>query len=119
MTMTMEKAQLNNQSILQNFGLVEEIDEQTAEIISGGKSKKFTIKNNTTNAIDYTIDDVKWNIAPGGTNNIYTDYRGKVSFDKDTRANEINVGRESLKDGQNYEFKLDAGNPDIINLSKI
>jgi len=36
MTITIEKALLNNQSILQNFAFGEEIDEQSAEIISGG-----------------------------------------------------------------------------------
>ncbi|MGJ5631396.1 hypothetical protein [Nostoc sp. CALU 1950] len=36
MAMTVETAQLNNQSILQNFALVEELDAQFAEIISGG-----------------------------------------------------------------------------------
>jgi len=36
MTITVEKAQLNNQSTLENFGLVEELDAQSAEIISGG-----------------------------------------------------------------------------------
>ena len=54
MTMTVETALLNNQSILQNFGFGEEIDEQTAEIISGGKAEiiprgdeVFSIRNNT------------------------------------------------------------------------
>ena len=36
MAITVEKSLLNNQSILQNFGLVEAIDAQAAEIISGG-----------------------------------------------------------------------------------
>ena len=36
MTITVEKALLNNQSTLENFGLVEELDAQSAEIISGG-----------------------------------------------------------------------------------
>ncbi|MBN3959403.1 hypothetical protein [Nostoc sp. NMS8] len=36
MVITVEKSLLNNQSILQDFGLVEELDAQSAEIISGG-----------------------------------------------------------------------------------
>ncbi|MEH2049841.1 hypothetical protein [Nostoc sp.] len=40
MVFTVETAQLNNQSILQNFGLVEEIDAQSAEIISGGRNRR-------------------------------------------------------------------------------
>ncbi|MEH1782449.1 MAG: hypothetical protein V7K67_22405 [Nostoc sp.] len=40
MVFTVETAQLNNQSILQNFGLVEELDAQSAEIISGGRNRR-------------------------------------------------------------------------------
>ncbi|MBS3025992.1 MAG: hypothetical protein HCA25_02555 [Dolichospermum sp. DET50] len=40
MAITIEKTLLNNQSILQNIALVQEIDEQAAEIISGGQSNK-------------------------------------------------------------------------------
>lgn len=36
MAITVEKSLLNNQSILQDFGLVEELDAQSAEIIAGG-----------------------------------------------------------------------------------
>jgi hypothetical protein len=36
MVITVEKALLNNQSTLENFALVEELNAQSAEIISGG-----------------------------------------------------------------------------------
>ncbi|MBD2293522.1 hypothetical protein H6G06_08480 [Anabaena sphaerica FACHB-251] len=38
MAITIAKTLLSNQSILENIALVEEIDEQAAEIISGGQS---------------------------------------------------------------------------------
>ncbi|MBE9001912.1 hypothetical protein IQ274_27855 [Nostoc sp. LEGE 12447] len=38
MAITIATTLLNNQSILENIALVEEIDEQAAEIISGGQS---------------------------------------------------------------------------------
>ncbi|MFN6461498.1 MAG: hypothetical protein RMZ41_006570 [Nostoc sp. DedVER02] len=118
MAMTMEKSLLNNQSILQNFALVEELDEQAAEIISGGtnKSKRFTIKNNTNVGILYTLDGVVWYIDPGKTQNFNTKYDGKMSFDKDIREPEINVQKESLKDGKAYQFISSAGNSDMIEL---
>ncbi|OYD86966.1 hypothetical protein CDG77_32050 [Nostoc sp. 'Peltigera membranacea cyanobiont' 213] len=116
MAITDKKALLNNQSILQNFGLVEEIGEQAAEIISGGKSKKFTVINNTNNAIAYTLDDVAWNIPATAKQSFYTDHDGKMSFDKDSRADEINVQKESLKDGKAYQFKPNAGNSNMIDL---
>jgi hypothetical protein len=37
MVITVEKSLLNSQSILQDFALVEELDAQSAEIISGGR----------------------------------------------------------------------------------
>jgi len=117
--MTVEKALLNNQNILENFGLVEEIDEQAAEIISGGK--KFTIANNTSNDVYYTLDGAVWYIAPGKTQNFDTDYGGTIGFDKDIRPDDITVGRKYLEDCQKYEFRPDSscGNPYNIDLYEI
>ncbi|MEH2266749.1 hypothetical protein [Nostoc sp.] len=120
MTMTMETALFNNQSILQNFGLVEEIDEQAAEIISGGK--KFTIANNTSNDVFYTLDSAVWCIAPGKTQNFDTDYGGTIGFDRDIRPDDISVGRKYLEDGHKYEFRPDisgCGNSYNIDLYEI
>jgi hypothetical protein len=41
MAISIEKTLLNNQSILEKITLVEEINEQAAEIISGGKSRNL------------------------------------------------------------------------------
>ena len=63
MGITIKQTLLNNQSILENIALVEEIDEQAAEIISGGKSvnllnKKISAFEETEpeNPEDPTID---------------------------------------------------------------
>ncbi|MEH1823977.1 MAG: hypothetical protein V7L22_01190 [Nostoc sp.] len=115
MTMTVGTALVNNQNILQNFGLVEEIDEQSAEIISGGK--KFTIVNNTPKDIYYTMDDAVEVINPGQTQSFDTDFGGTIGFDKDIRQENIIVGRKILKDGRTYQFKPDAsGDPNMIEL---
>jgi len=64
MTITVKKALQNNQSILQNFGLVEEIDEQAAEIISGGCDPQPS-----NNIIPGGSDpQPSNNIIPGGSN---------------------------------------------------
>ncbi|MEH2228170.1 MAG: hypothetical protein V7K71_00790 [Nostoc sp.] len=43
------------QAVLESFGLIEEIDEQAAETISGGY-KVFEVKNKTVYNIPYTVD---------------------------------------------------------------
>ncbi|MGJ5631394.1 hypothetical protein [Nostoc sp. CALU 1950] len=48
MAITSEKTLLNNQSILEKITLVEEIDEQAAEIISGGQSVNVLNKEMST-----------------------------------------------------------------------
>ena len=57
MTITVEKALLNNQSILENFAFGEELDAQAAEIISGG-AEGFIIRNATGSQLTYTVDGV-------------------------------------------------------------
>lgn len=117
MTMTVETAQLNNQSILQNFGLVEELDEQAAEIISGGY-ERFTIKNSTNNRISYTVDGVQSAIKPGQEQTISTNMGGKIIFDSDDRNEVINVKGYNLSDSGKYEFIPDRNtkNPSDFNL---
>ncbi|MDB9436387.1 hypothetical protein PN450_06110 [Dolichospermum lemmermannii CS-548] len=114
MTITAEKALLNNQSILQSFGLVEEIDEQSAEVISGGKM--FTIVNNTSNNVGYSLDDVPMLIQPGNQQNFDTEFGGVIVFDKDINPNAINVKRKELKDGKTYQFITKAADPNMIEI---
>ncbi|MCW5313753.1 hypothetical protein GTQ43_08025 [Nostoc sp. KVJ3] len=110
MTMTVEKALLNNQSILQNFGLVEEIDEQAAEIISGGY---ITIKNTTNQPITYSIDGVSTVIKSGATQKIVTQLDGELRFDRDIRDEKVRVRDYDLEDGKTYEFRPDTAKKDF------
>ncbi|WP_242039634.1 hypothetical protein [Anabaena sphaerica] len=107
MAMTLEKALLNNQSILQNFALGEEIDEQAAEIISGGY---VTIKNTTNQPVTYSIDGVSTVIKAGATQRIVTQLDGELRFDRDIRDERVRVRDYDLEDGHTYEFKRDPQN---------
>ncbi|BAY22420.1 hypothetical protein NIES2100_21830 [Calothrix sp. NIES-2100] len=115
MTITVEKNQLNNQSILQNFAFGEEIDEQAAEIISGG-TEKFRIKNTTSQAISYTMDGVECVIQPGQEQRIVTDMGGIVKFDRDTRDKQVRAKGYDLSDSEQYEFQVAPYNSNRINL---
>ncbi|MFM2061234.1 MAG: hypothetical protein RLZZ507_904 [Cyanobacteriota bacterium] len=103
MNITGKKALFNNQSILQNFAFGEEIDEQAAEIISGGV-ERFTLKNATQQAIIYTVDDVAWIIQPGEEHRVSTDMGGKIRFDGDTRDNRLSAKGYNLRDSGRYVF---------------
>ena len=119
MAITVEKALLNNQSILQNFGLVEEIDEQAAEIISGGC---VTLRNTIDRFVLYRLDgstDIM-SLEPGqeihleGNNvvrNIDFDmYAGSPSL--------LSYVPDHLCDGQTYEFRrnFSTAHPDDIDM---
>ncbi|MDB9436385.1 hypothetical protein PN450_06100 [Dolichospermum lemmermannii CS-548] len=113
MAITAEKALLNNQSILQNFGLVEEIDEQAAEIISGGK--KFTVKNNTNRFIYHRLDNSYYLIIPGQERK-YTSDTGIIEFDADERFFHYQPKSMPLDETVKYEFKDDTSNPYDTNI---
>ncbi|MBD2677673.1 MULTISPECIES: hypothetical protein [Nostoc] len=118
MAMTVEKSLLNNQSILQNFALVEELDEQSAEIISGGY-EVFSIRNKTNYNITHILDGTAFLIQPG-EEWIYTAYNGGIiEFDIDGR-NDYNLSKAyNLDEGRIYEFQdnnYTPGNPYDIDL---
>jgi hypothetical protein len=116
MAMTVETALVNNQSILQNFGLVEAIDEQAAEIISGG-AEKFSIRNETQNRISYTVDGVRSTIQPGQEHRIRTDLGGNIRFDRDNRDEVVRPKGYDLRDSGRYAFYSNAtNNPNKIDL---
>ncbi|MEH2116535.1 hypothetical protein [Nostoc sp.] len=121
MVFTVETAQLNNQSILQNFGLVEEIDEQVAEIISGGY-EVFTIRNNTGYDIKHKLDGKLFRMKPN-QESVYTTYNGGIiQFDADMRGGYQRWKSYNLRDGKIYEFKDNgktAGNPYDINIYRV
>ncbi|QYX32031.1 hypothetical protein [Sphaerospermopsis torques-reginae] len=116
MTIAGETTLFNNQSILQNFTFGEEIDEQAAEIISGGV-ERFTLKNATQQAIIYTVDDVAWIIKPNEEHTVITDMGGKIRFDGDTRDNRLRVKGYNLRDAGRYVFSNSSNsNPNRIDL---
>ncbi|MEH2049840.1 hypothetical protein [Nostoc sp.] len=110
MTMTLEKAQLNNQSILQDFGLVEEIDEQVAEIISGGY-ERFTVRNRTRYNINYIVDGKRVSLEPGQGHRWTTERGGIIRFDRDAGRNGEQRKLYNLSNGERYEFQEDRRTP--------
>ena len=113
---------LTNQSYLEYFGLIEELDEQATETISGGYGV-FEIKNKTGYDIPYSIDGtVTGNLAPE-SDRIYTTYSGDgltIEFDADVRIEYKKFKKYTLTDGV-YEFQndLSTDNPYDINLYSV
>ena len=114
----------SNQSLLQEFDLVEELNEQAAEIISGGY-EVFTIKNETKYNVDYSVDDkqTKSQYAKPNTSSVWTAYKGGIiEFDIDGRNDYKELKKYNLADGGVYAFrdnKATKGNPYDIDLYRI
>ncbi|MBN3898647.1 MAG: hypothetical protein V7L14_26690 [Nostoc sp.] len=114
----------NNQSILQDFGLVEELDEQAGETITGGY-EVFTITNRTGYNIPYSIDgtQTRSEFAKPGGSAVWTAYSGGIiKFDTDGRAGYVQTQSYNLSNGAKYEFQYNTktpGNPYDINLYKV
>jgi hypothetical protein len=105
MTMTVGTAQLNNQSILQNFALVEEINEQAAEVISGGS---VTIRNTIGRFVLYRLDgSTQTNrLEPGQEINLPANDGRRIEFDMYAESPTLLLYRPyTLADGQRYEFQ--------------
>ncbi|MBS3025991.1 MAG: hypothetical protein HCA25_02550 [Dolichospermum sp. DET50] len=96
MAITEKKSLQNNQSILQNLALVEELDEQAAEIISGGI--RCTIRNKTRYDIAYRLVGGKQSLLrPGEIVQLMTrGQREKIEFD----SKEYNLFDKGI-----YEFR--------------
>lgn len=103
---------------LQEFDLVEELNEQAAETISGGY-EVFTIRNKTKFNITYTLDGKKWLHKPNESW-IWTAYKGgKIKFDADGRNNYNQSQSYNLSNGKVYEFQNNnytPGNPYDLDL---
>jgi hypothetical protein len=119
MAMTAEKALQNNKSILQNFGLGEELDEQAAEIISGG-SERFLIRNRTKYQIRYTVDGATSVMQPGEADRWISFKGGKITFDTDSGQG-IKRKSYNLSDNKLYEFQPNkrTRNPNDIDLYRV
>ena len=113
---------LQNQTNLQEFDLVEEINEQAAETISGGY-EVFTIKNQTNYNVSYFVDGKKTNYSKPGSSSVWTAYKGgMISFDTDGRSNYKEIKKYNLANGGVYAFrdnKSTKGNPYDIDLYRI
>jgi hypothetical protein len=118
MAITAEKALLNNQSILQNFALVEEINEQSAEIISGGY-EVFTIRNTTGSMVICNLDGSDITMQPGEEINFDSYDGGIIDFDMYAGSDTLIMKKSyNLSDGQIYEFQnnYDTANSEDIEL---
>ena len=114
MAITVEKALLNNQSILKNFGLGEEIDEQAAEIISGG-GDTFTVKNKTSGFIYHRLDSSYYLMSPGEERK-YAGNPGMIEFDTDTRPFMFKPKSQLLVNGKTYEFRDQMKTPESYDI---
>ncbi|MBW4455811.1 MAG: hypothetical protein KME55_25655 [Nostoc indistinguendum CM1-VF10] len=104
---------LNNQSYLEYFGLIEELNEQATEKISGGY-EFFALRNKTGYAIEFTFEGVPLIEAPNEVY-IYTTYSGggvTIEFDADIRTDYKQLKKYTLTNGV-YEFQNDPS-PDNL-----
>ncbi|MEH1917927.1 hypothetical protein [Nostoc sp.] len=113
---------LTNQSYLEYFGLIEELDEQATETISGGYGV-FEIKNKTVYNVPYAIDGTVTGDPAPGSDRIWTAYSGNgltIEFDADVRIDYIKLKKYTLTDGV-YEFQnnLNTDNPYDIDLYSV
>ncbi|MEH2257535.1 hypothetical protein [Nostoc sp.] len=103
---------LTNQSCLESFDLIEELDEQAAETISGGY-EVFSIKNTVGFDVNFSLDDTSFTL-PANETWIYTAYSGgTIEFDSDKRGGYEQYKTYNLADGKVYEFQDNPspGNP--------
>ncbi|MEH2247454.1 hypothetical protein [Nostoc sp.] len=113
----------NNQNILEGLGLIEELDEQAGETITGGAQEVFTVTNKTKYDITYFVDGTSSKVQKPGQGLVWTTYKGGIiKFDTDGRKDYVVNKSYNLADGKKYEFQDDkstAGNPYDINLYSV
>ncbi|MDZ8189851.1 MAG: hypothetical protein RMX96_34080 [Nostoc sp. ChiSLP02] len=115
----------NNQNLLEGLGLLEELDEQAAETLTGGY-EVFTVRNKTKYSVVYYVDGTK---SPGYASKpyngaaVWTAYSGGIiKFDADGRSGYVQTKKYNLANGGVYEFRYNnstPGNPYDINLYRI
>ncbi|MDZ8258552.1 hypothetical protein [Nostoc sp. ChiQUE01b] len=112
---------LNNQSYLEYFGLIKELDEQATETISGGY-EVFALRNKTEYDIPYAVNGIRTSDLASGADLIYTTYGGglTIEFDADVRIDYKKLKKYTLTDGV-YEFQNDPSpdNPYDIDLYSV
>ncbi|MBN3947670.1 MAG: hypothetical protein HWQ38_14905 [Nostoc sp. NMS7] len=115
----------NNQDIFQGLGLVEELDEQAGETITGGY-EVFEVKNQTKYNVSYYLDGTKspgYASKPYSGDAIWTAYSGGIiKFDADGRNGYTQYKTYNLANGGVYAFRDNnstKGNPYDIELYKV
>ncbi|MEH2035795.1 hypothetical protein [Nostoc sp.] len=110
------------QAVLKSFGLIEEIDEQADETISGDYEVS-EVKNKTVYNIPYTVDGKTTGDPAPGSDRIWTAYSGGIiEFDADGRDGYELYKKSDLADGGVYEFQDNTttiGNPYDIELYRV
>lgn len=112
----------NNQNILEGLGLVEDLDEQAGETITGGY-EVFTVKNQTKYNIPYSVDGTRTRYPRPGSSTVWTAYRGGIiEFDTDGRSGYTQFKKYNLANGGVYAFEYNnytKGNPYDIDLYRV
>jgi hypothetical protein len=102
---------LSNLNVLENLSLVEVLDEQAAETVSGGL-ERFTIYNQTNVRIPYAVDGTQTTRPYGGSVSVWTTGRGgTISFDYDFGRAGVQRRKYNLANGRKYAFRYDTRTP--------
>ena len=101
-----------------NQDLFVDLNDKSAETISGGAKEVFTIKNGVNQSIQYNSDGT-WFYQKPGTTQKWTAYSGgTITFDKDVRSG-FQSQKYNLANGDFYTFrpnKTTTWNPYDIDL---
>ena len=98
-----------------------ELNDQSAETISGGAYEVFTIGNKTSENISYNVDKTWWFHRPN-EKWVWTTFNGgKITFDQDIRSGSYYKDDKTynLSNGGEYAFGYNnytSGNPFDIDL---
>ncbi|MDZ8189852.1 MAG: hypothetical protein RMX96_34085 [Nostoc sp. ChiSLP02] len=116
----------NNQNLLEDLDLLEELDEQAAETLTGGETEVFTVRNRTGYNVKYYLDGTvspDYGSRPYTGAVVWTAYSGGIiSFDKDGRDDVVINQKYNLANGGVYEFQYNnttVGNPYDIELYRV
>ncbi len=89
-----------------NQDLLVDLNETDSETLSGG-SERFTVRNETTVRIPYTVDGTK-TTRPYGDSVWTTGRGGIIDFDTDFGREGVQSRKYNLADGRTYAFRYDT-----------
>lgn len=91
---------------------VQELDNETAETVSGGAVERFIIANRTNGRIPYTVDGRRTpNPNPGAVIQWTTGGGGIVAFDYDVLRPGVQLRKRDLSNNGQYAFLPDTRTP--------